>query len=100
ATGSASSASLSQLPRLIAKGPHADAALASALVSDESADLVRRREDHVGTVAHHTGAHQGRRALLRAIIADIGLEAQITLPEIANFPIRSGDFIGISAMID
>jgi hypothetical protein len=27
---------------------------------NEAADLVRRCEDHIGPVAHHSGAHEGR----------------------------------------
>src|SRR5258708_20275493 len=72
----------------------------STLMRDEPADLIRRCEDHIGAVAHHTGAHEGRRALLRAVVADIGLEAQIALPEIACLAVRGGDLIGIPAMID
>src|SRR5256885_5437642 len=43
---------------------------------------------HVGAVAHHSGAHEGRRALLRPLVAEVGLEAQIPLPEIADFSVR------------
>src|SRR5262249_6706179 len=72
----------------------------SARVRNEAADLLRPRENHVGSIAHHTGSHEGRRALLRTIAADIGLEAQVAFPEIAHLPVRGGDLIGVAAMID
>jgi Integral membrane protein TerC family len=50
----------------------------SALPSDEPADLVSRGENHVGAVPHHSGWHEGGRPLLRTVLADIGLEAQIS----------------------
>jgi hypothetical protein len=67
---------------------------------DEAADLVRRCEDHIGAVAHHSGAHEGRRALLRAVIADICLEPQIALPEIANLAVGGCNLVSVPAMID
>ena len=54
----------------------------------EAADLLRPGEDHVGSVPHHTGSHEGRRALLRTVVADIGLETQIPFPEIPHLPVR------------
>src|SRR5262249_49365666 len=72
----------------------------SARVRNEAADLLRPGENHVGSVSHHTGSHEGRRALLRTVVADIGLEAQIPFPEIAHLPVRGGDLVGIAAMID
>src|SRR5215831_9917477 len=72
----------------------------SACGRNEAADLLRSGEDHVGPVSHHTGSHQRRRALLRAIVADIGLEAQVAFPEDAHLPVRGGDLIGVAAMID
>src|SRR5215475_9809396 len=72
----------------------------SARVRNEAADLLRPGEDHVGAVSHHTGCHQRRRALLRTIVADVGLEAQVALPEIAHLPVRGGDLIAVAAMID
>src|SRR5262245_12662309 len=68
----------------------------SARVRNEAADLLRPGEDHVGAVSHHTGSHQGRRALLRTIVADIGLEAQVAFPEIAYLPVRGGDLIAVT----
>jgi hypothetical protein len=63
-------------------------------MQDEAADLLRPGENHVGSVSYHTGSHEGWRALLRTIVADVGLEVQITLPEIAHLPIRGGDLVG------
>jgi len=51
----------------------------STLMRDEGADLVRRCEDHVGAISHHASGHDGWATLLRAIVADIGLEAQVPL---------------------
>src|SRR5437868_15389508 len=72
----------------------------STPMRNEAADLLRPGEDHFGAVSHHTGSHEGRRALLRTIVADIGLEAQVAFPEIAHLPIRGCDLIGVAAMID
>src|SRR6516162_4793789 len=67
---------------------------------DEAADFLRLGENHIRAVSHHTGSHEGRRALLRTIVADIGLEAQVAFPEIAHLPVCGGDLIGVAAMID
>src|SRR6516165_10336025 len=67
---------------------------------DESADLLRRGEDHVGAVAHHSGSDKGRRALLRTLVADIGLEAQIALPEIPHLSVGGRNLVSVAATID
>jgi hypothetical protein len=69
----------------------------STLMRDEGADLIRRCEDHVGAISHHSGTHEGRRPLLRTIVADIGLEAQIALPEIANLAVGGRNLVSIPA---
>jgi hypothetical protein len=37
---------------------------------------------------------------LRTVVADVGLEAQIALPEIARLPVGGGDIVGVAAMAD
>src|SRR5262249_23841198 len=67
---------------------------------NEPADLLWSSENHVGAVAHHAGSNEGRRALLRAVIADIGLEAQVALPEIANLAVGGPNLVSVGAVID
>jgi len=52
-----------------------------------AADFLRAREDYVGAVAHYSGGHDCRGAPLRTGLADLGLEAQIALPELSDFSI-------------
>src|SRR5215216_6193187 len=70
----------------------------STSLGDEPADLVGRGKDHVGPVAHHPGSHEGRQSFLRAVVADVGLEPQISLPEVARLSVRRRDAVGITTM--
>src|SRR5258708_19715869 len=72
----------------------------STLMCDESDDLVGQGEDHVGAVAHHSGSYQGRRTLLGTFVADVGLEAQVAFPEIANLAVRGRNLVGVAAVSD
>src|SRR6516164_9002710 len=67
---------------------------------DEPADLLRRCEDHVGAVAHHSGPDERRRTLLGSLVADVGLEAQIALPEIPRLAVGGRNLVSVAAMID
>jgi hypothetical protein len=62
----------------------------SAPIRDKPADLARRRKDHISAVAHHTGWDESRRTLLRTFVANVRLEPQISLPEVAAFSVRGG----------
>ena len=44
-------------------------------------DLLRRRENHRGSVARHSGWHDCRRTFFRSILAGVGPEPQIALPK-------------------
>jgi hypothetical protein len=46
---------------------------ASALWGDERANLARVSENYVRAITHHSSINKGRRALLRTIVARIGL---------------------------
>jgi hypothetical protein len=67
---------------------------------DEGADLVRRGEDHIGSVAHHSGWHDGRGTGPWTVSAHIGLEAQIPLPEVSRLSIVRRNLVSVAAMID
>src|SRR5258708_8798407 len=75
-------------------------ATGSARTRDESADLLRRGEDHVGAVSHHAGRHDRGRAFLRTVAAAVGLEAQIPFPQVARLPVRRGHLVAIPPMLD
>jgi hypothetical protein len=53
----------------------------SALFFDEIAYILRIGEDDEDAVAHHAGAQQRRPALRRALVAGVGFDAQVELPD-------------------
>src|SRR4051794_7180676 len=63
----------------------------SALVFDESADLVGGRKKHRGAVALHPRRHDCRFSGEWPRFARIRFEAQVHLPEVGNLTVRGGD---------
>src|SRR5260370_3439598 len=105
ATTAATTRTFTEFPRLLrlwsgAPGGTHGPAFLSTLRLDEPTDLLRGGEDRVGSVAHHPGAHQSRRSLLRTVLAAVGLDPKIAFPERVQLPVGGVHAIGIAAIAD
>ena len=67
----------------------------STSMRDEGADLVGRCENDISAVAHHTGADNGGRALLRTVVAYVGTSRKY--PTERN-SWSNDDFVGLLAV--
>src|SRR6266436_5961623 len=67
---------------------------------DKFVDLLRRRENNRGSVAHHAGRRNRGSTLLRSILTGVGFEAQIALPKGAGLAVGRGNSIGVAAIGD
>jgi hypothetical protein len=85
--------------RDIATGRPVILSLALAFAGDRRADFVGRGKNQVRAIAHHAGADQGWRMLLRAIAARICFQAQITLPELMRISVRGRDDVGVLTIV-
>src|SRR5581483_11852161 len=71
-----------------------------ALLLDERADLRRIGEHHRRAVALHAGADDHGLAGTRAVLAGIGLEAQVVLPDLLRLAVGGAYRVGVAAASD
>src|SRR6266700_5082701 len=67
---------------------------------DEIADLARTGEHDGGPVALHAGADDDRLARRGAVLARIGLEAQVEFPDLVHLAVRRLHRIRVAAMLE
>src|SRR5712691_864637 len=67
---------------------------------DEIADLARTGEHDGGPVALHAGADDDRLARRGAVLARIGLEAQVEFPDLVRLAVRRLHRIRVAAMLE
>src|SRR2546427_12745081 len=79
-------------------GPIAESLLAGLF--NERSDLSGRSKNHRSAISLHSGTDDHGLAWYRPVLARIGLEAQIKLPDLIDLSVRRPHCVGIAAVAD